>query len=163
MPKSAVIDTSVLVSAFLFRESVPGRVIELADMPPQGTRAMGGGAPPGARASRPHPLRWVAARFPRDAAPGHPAAGNPMGSAEAESWRGCRSSRVEEMGEALPVLCGRDARAPGGASSRDGVAAKQVHRSSCSFVFIRGSSLLTMGCFTLVRSAPSWGAGVVLA
>lgn len=30
MPKSAVIDTSVLVSAFLFRESVPGRVIELA-------------------------------------------------------------------------------------------------------------------------------------
>ena len=31
MPKSAVIDTSVLVSAFLFRESVPGRVIELAE------------------------------------------------------------------------------------------------------------------------------------
>ena len=31
MPKSAVIDTSVLVSAFLFRESVPGRVLELAE------------------------------------------------------------------------------------------------------------------------------------
>ena len=31
MPKSAVIDASVLVSAFLFRESVPGRVIELAE------------------------------------------------------------------------------------------------------------------------------------
>ena len=30
MPKSAVVDASVLVSAFLFRESVPGRVIELA-------------------------------------------------------------------------------------------------------------------------------------
>ncbi len=31
MPKSAVVDTSVLVSAFLFRESVPGRVIALAE------------------------------------------------------------------------------------------------------------------------------------
>ena len=31
MPKSAVVDASVLVSAFLFRESVPGRVIELAE------------------------------------------------------------------------------------------------------------------------------------
>ena len=36
-----------------------------------------------------------------------------------------------------------------GASSRDVVAAKEVHRSSCLFVFIRGSSLLTIGCFTL--------------
>ena len=103
---------------------------------------MGGGAPPGARASRPHSLRWVAAQFPCDAAPGHPAGENGMGWAEAESWRRCRSSRVEERGEAVPVLCGRDARAPGG------VAAKQVHRSSCLFVFIRGSPLLTMGCFT---------------
>ena len=31
MPKSAVVDTSVLVSAFLFRQSVPGRVITLAE------------------------------------------------------------------------------------------------------------------------------------
>ena len=31
MPKSAVVDASVLVSAFLFRESVPGRVIALAE------------------------------------------------------------------------------------------------------------------------------------
>jgi uncharacterized protein len=31
MPKSAVIDTSVLVSAFLFPESIPGRVVALAD------------------------------------------------------------------------------------------------------------------------------------
>ena len=31
-------------------------------------------------------------------------------------------------------LCGRDARAPGGASSHDVVAAKEVHRSSCLFV-----------------------------
>lgn len=31
MRKSAVVDTSVLVSAFLFRESVPGRVIALAE------------------------------------------------------------------------------------------------------------------------------------
>ena len=31
MRKSAVVDTSVLVSAFLFRESVPGQVIALAE------------------------------------------------------------------------------------------------------------------------------------
>ena len=31
MRKSAVVDTSVLVSAFLFRESVPGRVVALAE------------------------------------------------------------------------------------------------------------------------------------
>ena len=36
-----------------------------------------------------------------------------MSPAEAEPWLRCRSSQVEEMGEALPVLCGRDARAPG--------------------------------------------------
>ncbi len=90
---------------------------------------MGGGAPPGARASRPHPLRWVAARFPRDAAPGHPAGRKRLGSAEAESWRRCRSSRVEEMGEAVPVLCGRDARAPGGASARCASASRSVHKS----------------------------------
>jgi putative PIN family toxin of toxin-antitoxin system len=30
MPKSAVVDASVLVSAFLFPESVPGRVLKLA-------------------------------------------------------------------------------------------------------------------------------------
>ena len=74
---------------------------------------MGGGTPPGARASRPHPLGWVAAQFSREAAPGHPAAGNLMGSAEAESWRRFRSSRVGVRDEAVPVLGGRDARAPG--------------------------------------------------
>lgn len=31
MPKSAVVDTSVLVSAFLFPESIPGRVVALAE------------------------------------------------------------------------------------------------------------------------------------
>lgn len=31
MPRSAVVDTSVLVSAFLFPNSVPGRVLALAD------------------------------------------------------------------------------------------------------------------------------------
>jgi PIN domain len=31
MPPSAVVDTSVLVSAFLFPESIPGRVFMLAD------------------------------------------------------------------------------------------------------------------------------------
>ena len=31
MPTSAVVDASVLVSAFLFPESVPGRVLRLAE------------------------------------------------------------------------------------------------------------------------------------
>ena len=77
------------------------------------------GAHPGARASRPHAIPLRAAQFPCDAAPGYPAGGNAMGSFEAESRPRCRSTRVEGMGEALPVLCGRDARAPGWASSRD--------------------------------------------
>ncbi len=37
MPRSAVVDTSVLVSAFLFPDSVPGRVVALAE---QGLYAM---------------------------------------------------------------------------------------------------------------------------
>ena len=70
---------------------------------------------PGARASRPHAIPLRAAQFPCDAAPGHPAGGNGMGSAEAGSWRRCRSSRVEEMAEAVPriVRAGRPA-LPGG-------------------------------------------------
>ena len=65
--------------------------------------------PPGARASRPHAIPWVAAQFPCDAAPAPPASGNRMGPAEAEPWRRCRSIRVEEMGEAIPrfVRAGR--------------------------------------------------------
>ena len=59
---------------------------------------------PGARASRPHALPLGAAQFPCDAAPGHPAGGYAMGWAEAESWRRCRSSQVEEMNQAVPSL-----------------------------------------------------------
>ena len=70
-------------------------------------------AHPGARASRPHALPLPAAQFPRNAPPRHPPGGNATGSAQAESWRPCRSIRAEEMVEALPVLCGRGARAPG--------------------------------------------------
>ena len=87
-----------------------------------------GPPPPGARASRPHPLPWVAAQFPCDATPGYPVGGNGMGSAEAESWRRCRSTRFEDMGEVLPVLCGRDARAPGWASSHDVVISRSRYR-----------------------------------
>ena len=55
----------------------------------------------GARASRPHALPLRAAQFPCESAPGHPAGGNGMGPAEAESWRRCRSIQVDEMGEAM--------------------------------------------------------------
>ena len=95
---------------------------------------------PGARASRPHPLPWVAAQFPCDGAPVHRAGGNRMGPAQAEPGCLCRSIRVEEMAEALPVLCGRDARAPGWASSHDVVEPKEFYPSSCLFEFVRASS-----------------------
>ena len=105
-------------------------------------------AHPGARASRPHPFPWVAAQFPCDGAPVHPAGGNRMGPAQAEPGRLCRSIRVEEMGEALPVLCGRDARAPGCASSHDVVISRSryprcirarlvIEGGPSLFVFIR--------------------------
>ena len=61
---------------------------------------MGGG--PTRERGRPIPLRF--AQFPCDAAPGHPAGGNAMGSAEAVSRRRCRSTRVAQMAEAVPGL-----------------------------------------------------------
>ena len=68
---------------------------------PRGARAIGRGAHPGARALRPP------AQFSCDGATGHPAGGNRMSPAEAEPRRRCRSSRVEELGEALtPALGG---------------------------------------------------------
>ena len=89
---------------------------------------------PGTRASRPHALPLRTAQFPWDAVPGHPAVGNGMGPAEAESWRHCRSSRAEEMGEALPVLCGRDARVPGWASACCAPASRPVYLALWSLV-----------------------------
>ena len=64
----------------------------------------GGVAHPGARASRPHAIPLRAAQFPCDGAAGHPVGGNGMDSAEAKSWRRCRSTWVEEMVQALPEL-----------------------------------------------------------
>ena len=66
--------------------------------------APSGRHPPGARASRPHALPLRAAEFPCDAAAGHPAGGNRIGPAEAEPWRRCRSTRVEEIVEAVPGI-----------------------------------------------------------
>ena len=100
-------------------------------------------AHPGARASRPHPLPWVVAQFPFDGAPVHRAGGNRMGPAQAEPGRLCRSIRVEEMGEALPVLCGRDARAPGWASSHDaGISRSRYRRCIRARLVIEGGPSL---------------------
>ena len=55
---------------------------------------------PGARASRPHAVPWVAAQFPCDVAADRPAGGNRRGPAEAEAGGLCRLIPVEEMGEA---------------------------------------------------------------
>ena len=119
---------------------------------------------PGARASCPHAVPSRSAQFPRDGAPGHPAGGNAMGPAEAESWRRCRLTRVAQMAEAVPrrVRAGRPrsrvgcpspvALLPPRGSGRPlpfsmpidtygrRWSLKQVHRSSCPWEFIRGSS-----------------------
>ena len=60
------------------------------------------GVPPACTAVACRSVSW-------DGAPGHPAGENRMGPSEAEPWRLCRSSRVEEMGEAVPgcVRAGR--------------------------------------------------------
>ena len=58
----------------------------------------------------------------------HPAGGNGMGGAEAESRRRCRSTRVEEMGEAVPGRLRAGRPRSRGASFRDVVAAREVHR-----------------------------------
>ena len=52
---------------------------------------------PGARASRPHAILLRTAQFPCDVAPGHPADVDAIDSAEAESRRRCRSTRVEQI------------------------------------------------------------------
>ena len=66
--------------------------------------------------------------FPAMRQPAPPAGGNRMGPVEAEPGRRYRSIRVEEMGEALPVLCGRDARAPGWAFSHDARISRSRYR-----------------------------------
>ena len=111
-----------------------------------------GTAHPGARASRPHAVPWVVARFPCDGAPVHPAGGNRRGPAQAEPGRLWRSIRVEEMGEALPVLCGRDARAPGWASSHDaGISRSRYRRCIRAPLVIEGGPSL----FVFIR-VHSW-------
>ena len=54
--------------------SFPKGARPLSEKSPAGypLTAPSGGHPPGARASRPHPVPWVAAQFPCDAATGHP-------------------------------------------------------------------------------------------
>ncbi len=84
--------------------------------------------------------------------------------------RRCRSIQVAETSRLCRVWCGRDARAPGWASSHDRVTPRGQHCRSIPgpamvegspsvFVFIRGSSFLTPPCFTLEGSAPSLGGG----
>ena len=123
--------------------------------PPDTLHRTIGTTPPGARASRPHPLPLRAAQFPCDAAANHPAGGNRMGPAEAEPWRRCQLIPVEEMAEGAGglVRAGRP-RSRGGLHPMmslhqgDKIAEafgrrsslNQVHLSSCLFVFIRGSS-----------------------
>ena len=68
--------------------------------PPDTLHLTIGTTPPGARASRPHAVPWVAAQFPCDVAADRPAGGNRMGPAEAEAGRRCRLIPVEEMAEA---------------------------------------------------------------
>ncbi len=69
------------------------------------------------QARRLHPVPWIAAEFPRDAAVAHPAGGNRIGPDEAKPWHRCRSTQAEKMGEAVPGLVRAGRRAPGGYSA----------------------------------------------
>ena len=71
------------------------------------------------------PAMWRPAVLPAGTAWARPKQ-NPGAAAGRTGWR--RWQRL------CQDLCGRDARAPGGPSSRDTVTPKEVHRSSCSFV-----------------------------
>ena len=99
-------------------------------------------AHPGARASRPHALPLRSAQFPCDSVPGHPAGGNGRGSAQAESWRHCRSSRVEEMAETVPtdVRAGRPRSRVGFLSSRRGLPVGIDARYLCGWKALNAAS-----------------------
>ena len=105
---------------------------------------------PGARASLPHALPFGAARI---SVMWHPVS-LPAGTAWARPKQ-CPGALAGRPGRSWPRLCqdlcGRDARAPGWASSRDVDATRRVHRNSCRFVFIRGSSLLSAISTRIIR------------
>ena len=86
--------------------SFPKGARRLSEKSPAGypPTAPSGEHPPGARASRPHPVPWVAAQFPCDAAGSHPVGGNRIGQAGGEPWRRSRLIQVGEMAEAVPGL-----------------------------------------------------------
>ena len=116
---------------------------------------------PGARASRPHAVPLAAAELQCNAAASHPDGGNRIGQAEGEPWRRFRLIQVGEMVKAVPGIVrasrprSREAiivRAGRPRSREDTMHAqghkiadafwrplslKQVHLSSCLFVFIR--------------------------
>ena len=119
--------------------------------------------PPGARASRPHAVPSVAAQFPCDVAADRPAGENRMGPAEAEAGRRFRLIPSGGDGRSCGRICaGGTPALPGGLPPMTGshqpdksaeafwrqLSLKEVHLSSCLFVFIGGSSLLTNGCFS---------------
>ena len=112
----------------------------------------------GARASRPHPVPLAAAELQRDATGSHPVGGNSIGQAEGEPWRRSRLIQVGEMAQAVPglVRAGRPrsqeaiivpSQEAVTTSSHQGhkiaeaswcrLSLKEVHLSSCSFVFFR--------------------------
>ena len=131
-------------------------------VPARGARATEGGAPrergrpartrPGTASAnsstRPDPQR------PRDSASADPMPLPPAG------WPGAASqdNRAARNGSA----CGRDARAPGWASPRDVVVPEEVHRYSCLFVFIRGSSSTPPAVYSSYDPPGRAAAGIVV-
>ena len=132
--------------------------------PPDTPHLTIGTTPPGARASRPHAVPSVAAEFPCDVAADRPAGGNRMGPAEAEAGRRCRLIPVKEVAEAaggfvragrprsrvgLPPMTGSHQRDKSAEAFWRQLSLKEVHLSSCLFVFIGGSSSKTICSFFL--------------
>ena len=131
--------------------------------PPDTLHLTIGTTPPGARASRPHAIPWVAAQFPCDAAARpscrwkSPGPGRSRGRAPlpVDSGGGDGRSCGRICAGGTPAL-------PGGLSPMTGshqrdksaeafwrqLSLKEVHQSWCLFVFIGGSSSLTNGCFS---------------
>ena len=106
-------------------------------------------AHPGARASRPHSSPHS---LPHLLHPARSANTPRICFAQAYAVPAARVTgcHIVDLLSGSPRRCMR-ARRPRsrGASFRDGVAAKDLHRYSCLFVFIRGSSSKQIGSFTL--------------
>ena len=105
--------------------------------------APSGQHPPGARASRPHAVPWIAAQFSCDVAARPSCRREPHGPGRRRALAPLPVDPGGGDGRGCGKNCaGGTPALPGGALFHDIVEPKEVYPSSCLFVFIRGSSSL---------------------